>query len=254
VAWLTSLWEAVWHWLSTAIFAPIWQEIYKTVIEAGRWRFYVQGIGNTLLMAAVACLIGVAIGLLIAVVKVVHASSGEKPKGWLRILNWFANFYTTIIRGTPMVLQLLIIFFIVFAAAPFHMAIYVAALAFGLNSGAYVSEIIRAGILSIDRGQVEAGRSLGLSSAQTMRLIVLPQAVKNILPALFNEFISLLKETSVAGWISVVDVTKAGDLIRTRVPNFSPLLVSAAIYLAMVLGLTRLLKGIERRLSQSDRR
>ena len=134
------------------------------------------------------------------------------------------------------------------------MAIYVAALAFGLNSGAYVSEVIRAGILSIDRGQTEAGRSLGLNDAQTMRLIVLPQAVKNILPALFNEFISLLKETSVAGFISVVDVTRAGDLIRTRTANYAPLLVSAAIYLVLVLGLTEILKRMERRLSQSDRR
>jgi len=239
--------------------ASIWDSLHSTLIEGGRWQFYTRGIGNTLLMAALACLLGVILGLLIAVVKVVHAGKqsqghGQTPGLPLRLLNWFANFYTTVIRGTPMLLQLLIIFFIVFRAAPLHMAVYVAALAFGLNSGAYVSEVIRAGILSIDRGQTEAGLSLGLNNTQTMRLIVLPQAIKNILPALFNEFISLLKETSVAGYISVVEVTRAGDLIRSRVPGFAPLLVSAAIYLAMVLGLTKVLKWLERRLSASDRR
>jgi ABC-type amino acid transport system permease subunit len=146
----------------------------------------------------------------------------------------------------------LILWYVVFPSAPANVAVLAAALAFGLNSGAYVSETIRAGIQSIPKGQVEAGRSLGLSQAQTMRLIVLPQAFKNILPALFNEFISLVKETSVAGWIAVTDITRAGDLVRTRVWTYTPLLVSAGIYLTIVLGLTRVQKYIEKRLSISD--
>ena len=232
-----------------SIFTSLSNSIYKTLIEDNRWKYYVTGIGNTLLMAAIACIIGIFIGLLIAVVKVTYLNSGK-----LKVLNWFANLYTTVVRGTPVLVQLLIIYYIIFASASLNMAVYIAALAFGLNSGAYVSEIVRAGILSVDRGQTEAGRSLGLNQKQTMRLIVLPQAIRNILPALFNEFISLLKETSVAGWISVIDVTRAGDMIRTRVWTYSPLLVSAAIYLALVLGLTKIQQMIERRMAAGDRR
>lgn len=231
------------------IFNMISENLFKTLIVDDRWKYYVTGIGNTLLMAVIACALGIVIGLVIAIVKVAHLNSGK-----LRALNWLCNLYTTVVRGTPVLVQLLIIYYIVFASASLSMAVYVASLAFGLNSGAYVSEIVRAGILSVDKGQTEAGRSLGLNQGQTMRLIVLPQAVKNILPALFNEFISLLKETSVAGWISVIDVTKAGDMIQTRVWTKSPLLVSAAIYLALVLGLTKIQQLIERRLSAGDRR
>lgn len=231
----------------------IWDSIVKsldkTLIEGDRWRFYLEGVANTLLMTVIATAIGIVIGLLIAIVKVSHANGGR-----LRVLNWICNLYTTVIRGTPVLVQVLIIYYVVFASASFDMALYIASLAFGLNSGAYVSEIVRAGILSIDRGQTEAGRSLGLNQRQTMQLIVLPQAVKNILPAFFNEFIMLLKETSVAGWISVVDVTRAGDLIRTRVWTKTPLLVSAAIYLILVIGLTKVQQLIERRLAAGDRR
>ncbi len=230
-------------------FSTVGESLYKTLIVDDRWKFYVTGIGHTLMMAAIACVIGIVIGLVIAIVKVTYSTSGK-----LRVLNWFCNLYTTVIRGTPVLVQLLIIYYIVFSWAPFEMAVYIASVAFGLNSGAYVSEIVRAGIMSIDKGQTEAGRSLGLNQRQTMRLIVLPQAVKNILPALFNEFISLLKETSVAGWISVVDVTRAGDLIRTRVWTYSPLLISAAIYLTLVLGLTQVQQIIERRLTAGDKR
>ena len=244
---------SIWNWLYTSLIEPVWRDLYKTLIADGRWKFYISGIGNTLLMTAIACVLGIVIGLIISVVKVAHTSS-DKARLPLRALNWFCNLYTTVIRGTPVLVQLLIIFFIVFRSVPFTMAVYIASLAFGLNSGAYMSEVMRAGILSIDRGQTEAGRSLGLSNVQTMRLIILPQAIKNILPAMFNEFISLLKETSVAGWISVVDITRAGDLIRTRTGGMAPLLVSAAIYLVMVLGLTEVLKWIEGRLGKSDRR
>lgn len=232
-----------------AFFTSFANSFYKTLILDNRWMFYLKGMGNTLLMSAIACLMGVAIGLLIASVKVAYANGGK-----LRVLNGLCNFYTTVIRGTPVLVQLLITYYVIFKVAPPESAVFIAAMAFGFNSGAYVSEVIRAGIMSIDKGQTEAGRSLGLTQKETMRLIVLPQAVKNILPALFNEFISLLKETSVAGWIAVLDITRAGDIIRSRNPTFAPLFVSAAIYLALVIGLTKVQKIIERRLSASDKR
>ena len=235
------------------MFSRMADGLYYTLVFENRWRFYVTGIRNTLLMAAMACVLGIALGLVVALVKITYA--GDDNPGFLKkFANWLANLYTTVVRGTPATVQLLIIYYVVFETAPLTMGLPIAALAFGINSGAYVSEIIRAGIQSIDRGQTEAGRSLGLDQKQTMRLIVLPQAVKNILPALFNEFITLLKETSIAGWISVVDVTFAGDLIRTRTWGKTPLLVSAAIYLVMVIGLTRLQERIERRLGASDHR
>lgn len=229
--------------------ASVANSFYKALILDNRWMFYLRGMGNTLLMSAIACTIGIVIGLLIATVKVARANGGK-----LRVLNSLCGFYTTVIRGTPVLVQLLITYYIIFKYAPPESAVFIAAMAFGLNSGAYVSEVIRAGIMSIDKGQTEAGRSLGLTQKDTMQLIILPQAVKNILPALFNEFISLLKETSVAGWIAVLDITRAGDIIRSREPTFAPLLVSAAIYLALVLGLTKVQQIIERRLSASDKR
>ncbi len=225
----------------------IWKDFYTTVIADNRWQFYLTGIGNTITMTVLASLIGIILGLLIAIVKSYHKNTGK-----LRFFNWLCHLYTTIIRGTPVLVQLLIIYFIIFAKAPLTMALYIASLAFGLNSGAYVSETIRAGIASVDRGQTEAGRSLGLNGSQTMKLIVLPQAAKNILPALFNEMIMLLKETSVAGYISVLEITRAGDIIRSRNWTFSPLLVSAAIYLVLVMGLTKVQQYIERRMSASD--
>lgn len=230
-------------------FTSFANSLYKTLIFDNRWMFYLKGVGNTLLMSVIACLMGVVIGLMIASVKVAHTNGGN-----LRVLNGLCNLYTTVIRGTPVLVQLLIMYYIIFKSASMDSAIFVASAAFGINSGAYVSEVIRAGIISIDKGQTEAGRSLGLTQKQTMRLIVLPQAVKNILPALFNEFISLLKETSVAGWIAVLEITRAGDIIRSRNPTFAPLLISAAIYLTLVLGLTQVQKVIERRLSASDKR
>ena len=228
--------------------AELLQPLYQNVIAESRWRFYLDGIGNTLLMTVGASVIGIALGVLIALVKVHHSATGR-----LKPLNWLCGLYTTVIRGTPVLVQLLIIYYMIFASAPKGMAPMIAALAFGLNSGAYVSETIRAGVNSVDRGQTEAGRSLGLNQNQTMRLIVLPQAVKNILPALFNEMIMLLKETSVAGWISVIDITRAGDIVRSRTWSFVPLLASAAIYLTLVIGLTKVQEIIERRLAANDR-
>jgi His/Glu/Gln/Arg/opine family amino acid ABC transporter permease subunit len=221
--------------------------LYQTLIYQDRWQYFLSGIGNTLLMTVIATILGVVIGMAVALIKVSHAQTG---RFWL--LDKLCTLYTTIIRGTPVLVQVLILWYVVFPSAPVEMAVLAAALAFGLNSGAYVSETIRAGIQSVPKGQLEAGRSLGLSQAQTMRLIVLPQALKNVLPALFNEFIVMVKETSVAGFISVVDITRAGDLVRTRVWTYTPLLVSAAIYLTIVLGLTRIQKYIERRMSISD--
>lgn len=222
--------------------------LYSVTLAEGRWKFYVEGIANTLIMTAGAIVIGVILGVLVAIVKVYHQSTGK-----LAVLQWLANVYTTIIRGTPIVVQLLIIYYMLFSSVSGRFAPLVAAFAFGINSGAYVSETIRGGIGSIDKGQTEAGRSLGLSQSMTMRLIVLPQAVRNILPALFNEIIMLLKETSVAGWIAVVDITRAGDIVRSRTLGFAPLLVSAAIYLVLVIGLTKVQQYIERRLAASDR-
>lgn len=229
-------------------FRGIWSAIEQTLIYKDRWKFYAQGIPNTLFITLMALAIGLCIGVPIAIIKTYHSSTGR-----LRFFNWLANVYTTVIRGTPVVLQLLIIYYIIFSTAPLSARVFIAALSFGINSGAYVSEIVRAGIQSVDVGQTEAGRSLGLTGGQTMRLIVLPQAVKNILPTLFNEIIALLKETSVVGYVALIDITKAGDIIRGQTYSLAPLLISAGIYLVFVYALTQLQKLIERRLATGDR-
>lgn len=222
----------------------------KTFIEKDRYLTFLEGLGNTLLIAFFATILGIAIGLIIAIVKVYHAQSGH----W-KIANGLCSVYTAIIRGTPIVIQLMIMYYLVFASAPSEMAIPVAILSFGINSGAYVSEIVRGGILAVDRGQTEAGRSLGLTQWQTMKSIVLPQAIKSILPALGNEFITLLKETSVAGYIAIVDLTRAGDIVRSRTLDaFFSLISVALVYFILVMGISWLLKKAERRLAKSDRR
>ncbi len=226
------------------------EELYTNIIADGRYLLYLEGLRNTLFMALGGVIIGTVIGVLIAIIKVYAAEN----KG-LAPLNWLANVYIGLIRGTPVVVQLMIFYYVVFASADDTWAIPVAMLSFGINSGAYVAEIIRAGILSVDRGQTEAGRSLGLSQNVTMRYIVLPQAVKNILPALFNEFIALVKETSVAPMIAVRELTMVSTVIKSRTFNaYVPLLAVAAIYLVIVLGLTALQKKMERRLRVSDQR
>ena len=226
------------------------EELYTNIIADGRYLLYLEGLRNTLFMALGGVIIGTVIGVLIAIIKVYAAEN----KG-LAPLNWLANVYIGLIRGTPVVVQLMIFYYVVFASADDTWAIPVAMLSFGINSGAYVAEIIRAGILSVDRGQTEAGRSLGLSQNVTMRYIVLPQAVKNILPARFNEFIALVKETSVAPMIAVRELTMVSTVIKSRTFNaYVPLLAVAAIYLVIVLGLTALQKKMERRLRVSDQR
>lgn len=225
-------------------------------IEGNRWKYLLDGLGNTLRITLFAVLLGIAIGIIIASIRSTHDTViGSMHKGFgrfiLKFLNALANIYLTVIRGTPVVVQLMIAYFVIFVSS--NDKILVAILAFGFNSGAYVAEIIRSGIMSIDRGQSEAGRSLGLNYLQTQRFIVLPQAFKNILPALANEFIVLLKETSVAGYIGMHDLTKGGDIIRSRTYDaFMPLIAIALIYLIMVMFFTWLVGRLERRLRSSD--
>ena len=223
------------------------ESLYTALIAENRYRLLLEGLRNTLIITLFALIVGVAIGLVVASAKI--AAAGNKK---LRPLGWLADIYLTVIRGTPVVVQLIIINTAVLASV--ENKILVAVVAFGINSGAYVAEIIRGGILSISKGQTEAGRSLGLSGLQTMRHIVLPQAVKNVLPALGNEAIALLKETSVAGYVAIRDLTKAGDSIVSRTWNMTPMYVVALTYLVIVLIMTQLLRLLERRLAQGDRR
>lgn len=228
-------------------------------IEQGRWKSLVSGLGNTLLITFFAVIIGTVIGILIAAVRSTYdrnremfEKNGGFKYGLMRFLNGLCNVYLTVIRGTPVVVQLLIFYFVIFTFM--ENGIIIAILAFGLNSGAYVAEIFRGGIMAIDNGQFEAGRSLGFNYFQTMIHIVIPQVIKNVLPTLCNEFIVLLKETSVAGYVGIVDLTKAGDIIRGRTFSaFMPLVAVALIYLVVVIILTQLVKLLERRLRRSDR-
>ncbi len=228
-------------------FESIAQQFNKTFIVDDRYMYFLNGLQNTIITALAATLMGIIIGVIIAIIKVLHKKTGK-----LKILNWIFELYTTVIRGTPVVLQLLISYNLIFVFS--NNAVMIGIIAFGINSGAYVSEIIRAGIMAVDDGQTEAGRSLGLSQLQTMRLIVLPQAFKNVLPALGNEFIALLKETSVIGYLGVMDLTKAAESVISRTANvYFPYLTIAIIYLIMVHGLSKLFNMLERRFAQSDR-
>ena len=231
------------------IFTDFFKRISLNLIEEKRYLYLFNGLKITLLVAVFAVLLGVVLGLITAVIKV--AAKNNKK---LRPLEIIANLYVTVIRGTPVMVQLLIIYFIVFASVDVS-KVLVAIVTFGINSGAYVSEIIRAGILAVDKGQGEAGRSLGLSNTQTYRYIILPQAIKNILPALGNEFISLLKETAVVGYIGLQDLTMGGDVIRSRTYDaYVPLITVALIYLAIVMLISYGLKKLEGRLRRSDYR
>ncbi len=228
-------------------------QFYSTFIENDRWQMFLEGFGMTILLAVGAVIIGFILGALVAIVKVNAAMN--KKSILLKILNGICTVYLTVIRGTPMMVQLLIAYYIIFAPLQHDLSFVVAILAFGINSGAYVAEIIRSGIQAVPRGQMEAGRSLGLSNGVTMRMIILPQAIKNILPALGNELIVLLKETAIAGTVAISDITHAATLIQSR--TFSalvPLLSAAAIYLVMVILLSWGLKKLERRLARSDYR
>lgn len=217
-------------------------------ITDDRWKYIVEGLGVTLKVTLFAGIIGIVIGLMIAAIRSTHDKTGR-----LKPLNMLCNLYLALIRGTPVVVQLLIIYFVVFGSVKIDKT-FVAILAFGINSGAYVAEIFRSGIMSVDAGQFEAGRSLGFTYSQTMWYIIMPQAFKNVLPALCNEFIVLLKETSVAGYIALQDLTKGGDIIRSRTYDaFMPLMAVAIIYLTMVLIFTKLVQILERRLRRSER-
>lgn len=233
----------------SSFFSDIGDAFYQNFVAQDRWKYLVNGLKNTLCITLFALLLGLILGFLIAVVRATHDKTGK-----LKILNFFARVYLTVIRGTPVVVQLLIIYFVIFGSVKIDKML-VAVLAFGLNSGAYVAEIVRSGIMSIDNGQFEAGSSLGFGYAQTMIFIILPQAFKNILPALANEFIVLLKETSVAGYIAIEDLTKGGDIIRSQTYEaFLPLIAVAVIYLVMVMFLTHLVGKLERRLAKNDKR
>jgi His/Glu/Gln/Arg/opine family amino acid ABC transporter permease subunit len=206
-----------------------------------------KGFANTIIITLIAAIIGLVLGFLVAITKIFAADNK-----YLKIPAIIANLYTTVIRGTPVVVQLLIIYFVIFGSVDIS-KVLIAIIAFGLNSGAYVAEIIRSGIMSIDKRQLEAGRSLGLSYPKTMVLIILPQAFKNVLPALGNEFIVLLKETSISGYIALEDLTKGGDIIRGQTYNaFVPLMAVAIIYLTVVILLSKLLTLLEKRLKRNE--
>ena len=238
------------------MFESLKSQFILNFVDGERWRYLVDGLGNTLKITFASVILGIAIGVIIAIVRSTWDKNGAdmRPgvgKFFLRLANGFCKLYLTVIRGTPVVVQLMIIYYIIFAAS--NNGVGIAMLAFGINSGAYVAEIIRGGIMSIDAGQFEAGRSLGLNYTQTMRHIIIPQAFKNVLPALANEFIVLLKETSVAGYVSVLDLTKGGDIIRGRTYSaFMPLIAVALIYLVLVIFFTWLVGKLERRLRSSD--
>ena len=220
---------------------------YQNFIEDDRWKYITDGLFNTLRITFFAVLIGIFLGFLIAVVRSTYDKTHK-----LGVLNALCKVYLTVIRGTPVLVQLLIIYFVVFGSVKIDKTL-VAVIAFGINSGAYVAEIFRSGIMSIDNGQFEAGRSLGFNYSQTMFYIVMPQAFKNVLPALGNEFIGLLKETSVAGYIAIQDLTKGADIIRTRSYSaFMPLIAAALIYLVLVMVFTFFVQKLERRLRNSD--
>ena len=222
-------------------------DFYQNFIKDDRWKYILEGLGNTIKITFFAVLLGIALGFLVAVIR----STYEKTHK-LRLLNLVCRIYLTVIRGTPVVIQLMIIYFVVFGSIRID-KVLASVLAFGFNSGAYVAEIFRSGIMSMDNGQFEAGRSLGFNYRQTMFYIIVPQAFKNVLPALGNEFIVLLKETSVAGYIAVQDLTKGADIIRSRTFSaFMPLMAAAIIYLGMVMIFTYFVEKLERRLRNSD--
>ncbi|GHV71570.1 amino acid ABC transporter permease [Spirochaetia bacterium] len=222
------------------------RQFVRTFIDQKRYLLFLGGFRNTLIISLAAALIGIAIGVLIATVKVYNQQTGRYT-----LLDKGFGAYVAVVRGTPLAVQLLIMAYIII---PSNNYLMIACVAFGLNSGAYVSEVIRAGIGAVDRGQMEAALSLGLTRAIAMRRVILPQAVKNILPALCNEFIAIIKETSIVGLIAIVDLTRASDIVRSRTAEaYFPLLSIALIYFLLVAGLTRLTGLLEKRLARSDR-
>ena len=242
-----NVFEKIWNAICN-YFIGLGDSLYLNFVKDDRYLYLTRGLAVTLEITFFALLIGVVLGFILAIIR----STCDKT-GKLKILNMIAKLYITIIRGTPVVLQLLILYFVIFASVNINKVV-VAAIAFGLNSGAYVAEIVRSGIMAVDEGQFEAGRSLGFNYFQTMCYIILPQAIKNILPALGNEFIVLLKETSVSGYIAIQDLTKGGDIIRSQTfEPFLPLIAVAIIYLVMVVIFQKLVDLLERRLRKNER-
>ena len=232
----------------TAEKTGIGEKFYDNFIKDSRYTYLLKGLLNTLIITVFAVMIGIVFGFLIAIVRTNHDRNGG-----LTILNALCKAYLAVVRGTPVMIQLLIIYYVIFQSVNTG-KLFVAVIAFGLNSAAYVAEIVRSGIMAVDIGQFEAGRSLGLNYKQTMLSIILPQAVKNILPALCNEFISLLKETSISGYIGLMDLTKGGDIIRSvTYEAFMPLIAVAAIYFLIVMGLSKAVGLLERRLRSNER-
>lgn len=221
------------------------ENIYNSFIYQDRYKYYLTGLGNTIIMAIFACLIGVILGLILSLVIDYNEKTGK-----LYLLSTFARMYIGIIRGTPALLQLMILYYIIFKSVNINIVV-VGIISFGLNSGAYVSQIIKSGLISIPKGQEEASIMLGFNYFQTMKYVIMPQALRNVLPSLGNEFITLLKETSVAGYIGILELTKASDIVASSTYDyFFPLLIVAIIYLILTLGLTKLLNLFERRLSK----
>ncbi len=239
-------------WLS-----DLQDDFYLNFIKEDRYLYLLRGLWMTLKITFFAVLLGIALGVIAAIVRSTHDKNiSEMRPGLGRVLlkisNALVKLYLTVIRGTPVVVQLMITYYIIFASSTNQML--VAVLAFGINSGAYVAEIIRSGIMSIDNGQFEAGRSLGLNYIQTMTYIIIPQAFKNVLPALANEFIVLIKETSISGYVGIMDLTRGGDVIRSRTFSpFLPLFAVALIYLIIVVFFSKLVSILERRLRNSER-
>lgn len=244
------------------MFEDFKHDFYLNLVKDDRWKFIVNGLGITLKVAIASVLCGFIIGVVIAVIRSTYdkehttkyGSLGQRIYQYvLSLLNFICHIYLTVIRGTPTVIQLLIIYFVVFGSVSVDKS-FAAICAFSINSGAYVAEIVRSGIMSVDKGQFEAGRSLGFGYAQTMIYIVLPQAFKNVLPALGNEFIVLLKETSISGYIALEDLTKGADIIRSRTYDaFFPLMTAALVYLVIVTALSYGVNCLERRLRQNER-
>ena len=256
----SQLWPEVapgWITAGPAWLYELGYDFYKSFIFDDRYMMFVKGLGNTLIVTAMALVLGVILGVVVSLVRVTwDKTSLETPPGpakWaLAAANTLSKVYLTVIRGTPVIVQVMIIWYVIFASS--RNKIMVAALAFGINSGAYVAEIMRGGIMAVDQGQMEAGRSLGFGYVSTMRFIILPQAFKAVLPTLANEFIVLLKETAVAGYVGLTDVTYAGNIIGGNCYDYLfPLLMSALIYLILVMFFTFLVGKLERRLRSSER-
>ncbi len=241
-------------WLSR-VWLNISDQFVTAFVTDNRWKYILRGLGNTLLLTALALCVGIVLGVVVSIVRSTWDKRREEMrpglgKGLFAFFNAVCKVYLTVIRGTPVVVQILIIFFVIMASS--SNKILAGVIAFGINSGAYVAEIIRGGIMAVDEGQTEAGRSLGFNYVQTMWYIVIPQAFKTVLPALANEFIVLLKETAVAGYVGLTDLTRGANIIRgITYQSFMPLIAAALIYLAMVMFFSWLVGKLERRLRTS---